>query len=252
MRRTDTTGGIGNGKKLTIPCNGGYRGKKKCLNAKACKLAIGHESNRDCLIMNVREPEITSVTDLTDKELSQQWKTIDWKRVNKFVNNLQSRIASAAKNGKWKIVNKLSRLLTRSFYAKLFSVRKITTNKGSRTSGIDGIIWSSSTDKMRSALKLTNKDYRAKPLTRKYIRKKNGKLRPLSIPTMYDRAMQTLHSLVLSPIESVTGDKTSFGFKPYRSTKDAYAYLHICLSKKNAPEWIVEGDIKACLSLIHI
>ena len=251
MRRTDTTGGIGNGKKLTIPCNGGYRGKKKCLNAKACKLAIGHESNRDCLIMNVREPEITSVTDLTDKELSQQWKTIDWKRVNKFVNNLQSRIASAAKNGKWKIVNKLSRLLTRSFYAKLFSVRKITTNKGSRTSGIDGIIWSSSTDKMRSALKLTNKDYRAKPLTRKYIRKKNGKLRPLSIPTMYDRAMQTLHSLVLSPIESVTGDKTSFGFKPYRSTKDAYAYLHICLSKKNAPEWIVEGDIKACFDEIN-
>jgi RNA-directed DNA polymerase len=218
---------------------------------KACPLAIGHESNRDCLIMNVREPGITSVTDLTDKELAQQWKTIDWKRVNKFVNNLQSRIASAAKNENWKTVNKLSRLLTRSFYAKLFSVRKITTNKGSRTPGIDGIIWSSSADKMRSALKLTNKDYRAKPLTRKYIRKKNGKLRPLSIPTMYDRAMQTLHSLVLGPIESATCDKTSFGFKPYRSTKDAYAYLHICLSKKNAPEWIVEGDIKACFDEIN-
>lgn len=250
MRRTDTTGGRGNGKKLKIPCNGEYR-EKKYLNAKACLLAIGHESNRDCLIMNVRDPEITSVTDLTDKELAQQWKTIDWKRVNKFVNNLQSRIASAAKNGNWKTVTKLSRLLTRSFYAKLFSVRKITTNKGSRTPGIDGIIWSSSADKMRSALKLTNKAYRAKPLTRKYIRKKNGKLRPLSIPTMYDRAMQTLHSLVLSPIESATGDKTSFGFKPYRSTKDAYAYLHICLSKKNAPEWIVEGDIKACFDEIN-
>ena len=36
-------------------------------HAKACPLAIGHESNRDCLIMNVSEPEITSVTDLTDK-----------------------------------------------------------------------------------------------------------------------------------------------------------------------------------------
>jgi RNA-directed DNA polymerase len=252
VRRTDTTGGRGNGKKLTISCNERYRGKKKkYLDVKACPLAIGHESNRDCLIMNVREPGITSVTDLTDKELAQQWKTIDWKRVNKFVNNLQSRIASAAKNENWKTVNKLSRLLTRSFYAKLFSVRKITTNKGSRTPGIDGIIWSSSADKMRSALKLTNKDYRAKPLTRKYIRKKNGKLRPLSIPTMYDRAMQTLHSLVLGPIESATCDKTSFGFKPYRSTKDAYAYLHICLSKKNAPEWIVEGDIKACFDEIN-
>jgi RNA-directed DNA polymerase len=68
---------------------------------------------------------------------------------------------------------------------------------------------------------------------------------------MYDRAMQTLHSLVLGPIESATDDKTSFGFKPYRSTKDAYAYLHICLSKKIAPEWIVEGDIKACFDEIN-
>ena len=201
--------------------------------------------------MNVREPEITSVTDLTDKELTQLWKTIDWERVTDVVNNLQSRIASAAKNGNWKKVKKLSRLLTRSYYAKLLSVRKVTSNKGKRTPGIDGIIWSSSAEKMLSALQLTNKGYRAKPLTRKYIRKKNGKLRPLSIPTMYDRAMQTLHSLVLGPIESATGDKTSFGFKPYRSTKDAYAYLHICLSKKIAPEWIVEGDIKACFDEIN-
>ncbi|WP_048048088.1 reverse transcriptase N-terminal domain-containing protein, partial [Methanosarcina mazei] len=158
--------------------------------------------------MNVREPEITSVTDLTDKELTLRWKSIDWKRVKEAVNNLQSRIASAAKNGNWKTVNKLSRLLTRSFYAKLLSVRKVTTNKGSRTPGIDGVIWSSSADKMRAALQLTNKGYRAKPLTRKYIRKNSGKLRPLSIPTMFDRAMQTLHSLVLGAIESAAGDKT--------------------------------------------
>ena len=105
--------------------------------------------------MNVRKPEITSVTDLTDKELTQQWKSIDWKRVKEVVNNLQSRIASAAKNGKWTTVNKLSRLLTQSFYAKFLSVRKVTTNKGKRTPGIDGIIWSSPADKMRAALQLT-------------------------------------------------------------------------------------------------
>lgn len=158
MKKTNTTGGIGNGKKLKIPCNRGLEGgKNSYLNVKACPLAIGHESNRDCLIMNVREPEITSVTDLTDKELTQQWKSIDWKRVKEAVNSLQSRLASAAKNGNWKTVNKLSRLLTRSFYAKLLSVRKVTTNKEGRTPGIDGIIWSSSADKMCSALQLTNK-----------------------------------------------------------------------------------------------
>jgi len=42
--------------------------EKKYLDAKACPLAIGHESNRDCLIINVSDPEITSVTDLTDKD----------------------------------------------------------------------------------------------------------------------------------------------------------------------------------------
>ena len=201
--------------------------------------------------MNVREPEITSVTDLTDKELAHQWKTIDWKKVEVTVNNLQSRIASAAKNRNWNKVSKLSRLLTRSFHAKVLAIRKVTGNKGSKTPGVDGIIWSTSSDKMRAALQLMNKGYRAKPLTRKYIRKKNGKLRPLSIPTMYDRAMQTLHALALGPVESVTGDTTSFGFKPYRSTKDAYAYLHTCMSKEIAPEWIVEGDIKACFAEIN-
>jgi RNA-directed DNA polymerase len=201
--------------------------------------------------MNVSEPEITSVTDLTDKELAQQWKTIDWNRAKEIVNNLQSRIASAAKNKDWKKVSQLSRLLTRSFYAKLLAVRKVSENKGSRTPGVDGILWPSQADKMRAALQLKSKGYHARPLTRKYIQKKNGKLRPLSIPTLHDRAMQTLHALALSAVESATGDKTSFGFKPYRSTKDAYAYLHTCLSKNNAPMWIVEGDIRACFDEIN-
>lgn len=192
---------------------------------------------------------MTSVTDPTDRELAQQWKDIDWTNVDKTVNNLQFRIASAAKKNDWKSVNKLSRLLTNSYYAKLWAVRKVTSNRGSRSPGIDGVAWISNADKMRAALSLTKKGYHARPLKRKYIPKKNGKARPLSIPTMYDRAMQTLYALALSPIESVTSDKTSFGFKPYRSTKDAYAYLFICLSKKTSAQWVVEGDIKACFAV---
>lgn len=194
---------------------------------------------------------MTPVTELTDKEIAHQWETIDWNKAKEIVNNLQSRIARAAKDRNWNKVSKLSRLLTRSFYARVLAVRKVSENKGSKTPGIDGVIWQSPADKMRAALQLTNKGYHAKPLTRKYIRKKNGKLRPLSIPTLYDRAMQTLHALALSPVESATSDKTSFGFKPYRSTKDAFAYLHTCISKKNAPLWIVEGDIKACFDEIN-
>ena len=215
----------------------------QCENMQTCQWS---RKQQGLFIMNVREPEITSVTDLTDKELANQWKSIDWNKAEEIVNNLQSRIASAAKNRNWKKVSKISRLLTRSFYAKLLAVRKVTSNKGSRTPGVDGILWSTPADKMRAVLQLTSKGYHSKPLSRKYILKKNGKLRPLSIPTLYDRAMQTLHALALSPVESATCDKTSFGFKPYRSTKDAYASLYICLSKKIAPKWVVEGDIKSC------
>jgi len=224
----------------------------KCSDAKACRLAIGHRSKRRCLIMNVSEPEMTSVTDLTDKELAQKWKETNWTEVETIVNNLQVRIASTAKNKDWKSVNKLSRLLTNSYCAKLLAVRKVTGNKGGKTPGVDGVVWTSPADKMRAVLSLTKKGYRAKPLKRKYIPKKNGKVRPLNIPTLYDRAMQTLYALALSPVESATSDRTSFGFKPYRSTKDACEYLFICLSKKIAPQWIVEGDIKACFDEVRL
>jgi len=195
--------------------------------------------------MNVSEPEMTSVTDLTDKELAQKWKEINWTEIETIVNNLQVRIASAAKNKDWKSVNKLSRLLTNSYCAKLLAVRKVTGNKGGKTPGVDGVVWTSPADKMRAVLSLTKKGYRAKPLKGNTSQEKR-KVRPLNIPTLYDRAMQTLYALALSPVEATTGDRTSFGFKPYRSTKDAYAYLFTCLSKKVGPQWIVEGDIKAC------
>ncbi len=68
--------------------------------------------------------------DLTDKEHTLEWKSIGWIKAEEVVNNLQFRIASAAKNRNWKKVSKLSRLLTRSFYAKLLAVRRVTSDKG--------------------------------------------------------------------------------------------------------------------------
>ena len=100
---------------------------------------------------------------------------------------------------------------------------------------------------MNAALGLTDKRYKAKPLRRVYIEKYGSKKkRPLGIPTMHDRAMQSLYALALDPIAEATGDKTSFGFRKFRSTHDACKQAFLCLSHTYAPVWILEGDIKGC------
>ena len=104
-------------------------------------------------------------------ELERQWRTIDWKRVEADVNRLQVRIAKATLETKHNTVKRLQYLLTHSFSAKLLAVKHVTTNKGKRTAGVDGILWATPADKMRAALKLTDRHYKAQPLKRVYIEK---------------------------------------------------------------------------------
>ena len=189
---------------------------------------------------------------LTNVKLKSQWNSIDWKKIEEHVNRLQTRIAKAVKNEKWSLVKRLQHLLTHSYYAKLLAVKTITQNKGKRTAGIDGETWSSPEAKMKAALSLTDKKYVAKPLRRVYIEKSGSKKkRPLGIPTMFDRAMQALYALALSPIAETTGDNRSFGFRKFRSAKDACEKAFSNLCHKFSPEWILEGDIKGCFDNIN-
>ena len=189
---------------------------------------------------------------LTDAHLCQTWKTIDWHQVGKSVNKLQTRITKAVIQNKWNLVKRLQYLLTHSYYTKLLAVKRVTQNKGKRTAGIDDEKWLSSTSKMKAALSLTGKRYKAKPLKRVFINKigKNKK-RPLGIPTMYDRAIQSLYALALGPIAETKSDIRSFGFRKHRSTRDACQQIFLCLSKKNSAQWILEGDIKGCFDNIN-
>ena len=128
--------------------------------------------------------------------LERQWKSIDWKKAEAEVNRLQARIAKATQENKWNTVKRLQYLLTHSYYAKVLAVRKVTTNKGKKTPGVDGVLWSTPAAKMRGVLTLTDKGYKAKPLRRVFIEKKGKKTkRPLGIPCMYDRALQALYAL---------------------------------------------------------
>ena len=127
-----------------------------------------------------------------------QWKQIDWKKAEEQVNRLQVRIVKATLEQKWRLVKRLQYLMTNSFYAKTIVVKRVITNKGKKTPGMDGELWESDKDRMNAVIALDCRTYHAKPLRRVYIEEFGKKeKRPLGIPTMGDRAMQALQFLAL-------------------------------------------------------
>jgi len=179
------------------------------------------------------------------------WRTIKWKRVNSNVCRLQRRIVQAQQQGKKRKVRALQFILTRSYSARCLAVRRVVENPGRRTPGVDGQKLDTPEKKAQTVEKLNAEDYKAKPLKRVYIAKKNGKgRRPLGIPTMDDRARQALYLLALDPIAETTADPNSYGFRKERSVADAIQQCFILLCRSNSPQWILEGDIQSCFDEI--
>lgn len=174
------------------------------------------------------------------------WHLINWDVVKSEVKWLQMRIAKAVTEQRWHKVKALQWLLTHSFSAKLLAVQRVSSNKGAKTPGIDGVVWNSPASRMKGALSLARRGYRAQPLRRILIPKKNKGKRPLGIPVIKDRAQQALYLLALEPIAEMTADSNSYGFRPYRACRDAIGQCFCALAKRFSARWILEGDIKAC------
>jgi RNA-directed DNA polymerase len=178
------------------------------------------------------------------------WQTLDWQRVHRNVRRLQARIVQATQAGRWGKVKALQHLLTHSFSGKALAVRRVTDNQGKRTSGVDGVTWTTPEQKATALHALRQRGYHPQPLRRVHIPKSNGNMRPLSIPVMADRAMQALYLLALDPVAETTSDPNSYGFRKERSTADAMQQCFNVLAKRTAPCWVLEGDIRSCFDRI--
>jgi RNA-directed DNA polymerase len=183
-------------------------------------------------------------------EIVKGWHDIDWHAAHSNVRRLQARIVKATQEGKRGKVKALQHLLTRSFSGKALAVKRVTENQGKDTPGVDKDIWDTPQKKAKAIRELRQRGYRPLPLRRVYIPKKNGKMRPLSIPTMKDRAMQALYLLALDPVAETTADPNSYGFRSERSTADAMVQCYNIFGNRYSARYVLEGDIRSCFDKI--
>jgi RNA-directed DNA polymerase len=169
---------------------------------------------------------------------------INWAECHRQVRRLPARIVKVTQEGRWNKVKALPWLLTHSGSGRVIAVKRVTENQGKKTPGVDKETWSTPEAKLQAVWSLRRRGYQPLPLRRVFIPKSNGKLRPLGIPTMKDRAMQALHWLALEPVSETLADNHSYGFRPERSTADAMEQCFKVSAKTIAPEWILAGDIK--------
>jgi RNA-directed DNA polymerase len=180
------------------------------------------------------------------------WHDIDWQQCYEKVAQTQNDIVVAYNRQDMKQVNILQNQLVDSFAARAIAVRNVTSNRGKNTAGIDGQASLDPAEKVELVKSLRNhKSTSPKPVRRVWI-SKDGKAikedksnaRPLGIPSIYDRAAQSLWTLALDPIAECRGDRHSYGFRPHRSAQDAMQALYLMLATRNRPNWVLEADIK--------
>ena len=196
----------------------------------------------------MRNAQNRSIYESTTSDIT-IWDDIIWFKVEKYVDKLQKRIYDAESKGDSRKVRNLQRILIHSKAGLLLAVRKVTQmNKGRKTPGIDKFRALSSKQRGELVDKLLTMNialHKPKPAYRKYIKKKNGKLRALGIPTIIDRVYQEIIRMALEPQAEVNFEATSYGFRPKRGPHDAIERIFSNMSHGKWC-WIYEGDFRAC------
>lgn len=121
--------------------------------------------------------------------------------------------------------------------------QSIYAKPGNMTPGADGqTIDQMSIQRIESLMaSLKDESYKPTPVRRVYIPKKNGKKRPLGIPSFEDKLVQKVVTMILEAIYEGYFEYTSHGFRPYRSCHTALTQIQ---KEFTGTKWFIEGDIK--------
>ena len=186
----------------------------------------------------------------TQVKLMEEWNQVNWRKAERLTFKLQKRIFQASERGDVQAVRKLQKTLIRSWSARLIAVRRVTQdNQGKNTAGVDGIKRLSPNKRLKLAknLRITGK---AHPTRRVLIPKLNSdEKRPLGIPTIHDRALQTLVKLALEPEWEAKFEPNSYGFRPGRSCHDAIDAIFNSIRYK--AKYVLDADIAKCFDRIN-
>jgi group II intron reverse transcriptase/maturase len=124
----------------------------------------------------------------------------------------------------------------------------ISRNHGANTPGVDGQTHRDLSGRLGEIVEsLRSGDYRPQPARRVYIPKRNGKLRPLGIPTAKDKLVQAVAARILAEIYEPVFSDHSHGFRKGRSCHTA---LDEVKHNWNGTKWIIEADIRGCFDYI--
>ena len=157
-------------------------------------------------------------------------------------------IALASKKGRR--VNGLFRLMTNPEVLWKQAYANIYSNKGAITKGVNNnTLDGFSMERVNRLIgMLVDRRYCPKPVKRTYIPKKNGKLRPLGIPTGDDKLVQEVVRMILGQIYEPIFSENSHGFRPEKSCHTA---LQQVVKTWTGVKWIIEFDIKGFFDNIN-
>jgi RNA-directed DNA polymerase len=177
------------------------------------------------------------------------WDSLPWFTLERELSRLQTRIYRASVRGAYPSVRKLQRLLLAGEAARLVAVRRVTQdNTGKKTAGVDGVKLVPPEERpgLAASLRL---DGEAAPVRRVLIPKPGtDELRPLGIPTIRDRALQTLVRLALEPEWEARFEPNSYGFRPGRSCWDAIQAIFLAIRPR--AKYVLDADIAKCFDRI--